>query len=286
MLFVASALLYLVLVSAVCACLVLPTARQWMRGHASRTVGAGLGAVKSSAGLARKGLGWGRVPLAAGATGWSWMRQHARWLLAALTLLIAVPLAALWLRQWHAYDGYDHTSSRAVNPQVAALLMGEQLVPPAPLPPELFLTREVERLRPAIATASRHWDLLDAEFRNRLLVVYQVMRDEHGYEMVLLEGYRSPERQAQLAAMGTSVTHAGAGRSYHQYGLAADSAFVIDSRIVISEKDPRAARGYELFGSVAQAAGLVWGGSWRTLKDLGHVELRRPGVLQGAAASH
>ncbi|WP_369803336.1 M15 family metallopeptidase [Pseudorhodoferax sp. Leaf267] len=57
---------------------------------------------------------------------------------------------------------------------------------------------------------------------------------------------------------------------------------MIDGRIVISEKDPRAARGYDLYGAVAQSAGLVWGGSWRSLKDLGHVELRRSGVLRGA----
>lgn len=207
------------------------------------------------------------------------------WLAPAALLLLAVPATALWLRQHHAYDGFDHTASRETNAQVAALLRGEQLVPPAPLPPELFLTAEVQRERPAISTASRHWERLDAEFRNRLLAVYRVMKEDHGIEMVLLEGHRSPERQAQLAAMGPQVTHAGAGESYHQYGLAADSAFLFDGRIVISEKDPRAAAAYILYGDVAQSAGLVWGGAWRTLKDLGHVELRRPGVLRAAKAA-
>lgn len=277
--------LYFLLVSAVCAWLVLPSLRQWVRGHASRVAVVGRDAARNGSHVARRGMALGRVPIAAGESAWDSLRRHARWWLAASALLLAVPMAALWLRHWHAYDGFDHTASREANPQVAALLLGEQLVPPAPLPPELFLTREVERLRPAIATASRRWELLDAEFRNRLLAVYRLMREEHGYEMVLLEGYRSPERQAELAAMGPNVTHVGAGRSYHQYGLAADSAFVIDGRIVISEQDPRAARGYALFGSVAQAAGLVWGGSWRNLKDLGHVELRRPGVLQSAVGA-
>jgi peptidoglycan L-alanyl-D-glutamate endopeptidase CwlK len=39
-------------------------------------------------------------------------------------------------------------------------------------------------------------------------------------------------------------------------------------------------QGYELLGAAAQELGLVWGGGWRTLKDYGHVELRRPGVLK------
>jgi peptidoglycan L-alanyl-D-glutamate endopeptidase CwlK len=67
--------------------------------------------------------------------------------------------------------------------------------------------------------------------------------------------------------------------------LAANSAFLINGRIVINEKDPAAARGYELFGVVAQSAELAWGDSWRTLKDQGHVELRRPGVLRPRPAA-
>ena len=142
----------------------------------------------------------------------------------------------------------------------------------------MFTTREVELIRPAIRDASRDWNLLDADFRQRLLLVYKIMRDEHGYEMALLEGFRSPDRQAKLAAMGSNVTQAGAYQSYHQYGLAADSAFFRDGKLVISEKDPWAMRGYELYGQTAESVGLVWGGRWKMM-DLGHVELRRKGVL-------
>jgi peptidoglycan L-alanyl-D-glutamate endopeptidase CwlK len=37
-------------------------------------------------------------------------------------------------------------------------------------------------------------------------------------------------------------------------------------------------RGYELYGQAAESVGLVWGGRWKMM-DLGHVELRRKGVL-------
>lgn len=157
--------------------------------------------------------------------------------------------------------------------QVASLLDGEHLTPPQDLPPALFATREVEMLRPRLATASRAWVRLDDAFMQKLLQAYQLMKDRHGYDMALLEGYRSPERQDELAAMGSHVTSASAYQSYHQFGLAADSAFMRDGKLVISEKDAWAMRGYELFGQVAAEVGLVWGGSWK-MRDLGHVELR------------
>ena len=57
-----------------------------------------------------------------------------------------------------------------------------------------------------------------------------------------------PERQNRLAQMGTNVTNAAAFQSYHQFGLAADNAFLRDGKLVISEKDPWAMRGYQLYG--------------------------------------
>lgn len=213
----------------------------------------------------------------------AWLIRHGRVVLAALAVLVLVPLAAVVWRHWYGIDTYDHTDVRIRDERVAALLAGERLVPPAPLPPEVFTTREVELARPMVRYASRDWELLDQEFSQRLLMVFRIMREQHGYEMVLLEGYRSPQRQEQLAAMGGHVTKVGAFRSYHQFGLAADSAFMRMGKVVISEKDPWAMRGYELYGEVAASLGLTWGGGWKNLKDLGHVELRRPGVLRRAA---
>ena len=207
------------------------------------------------------------------------IRLHWPLWVGAIAVLLLVPALALMLRHGWALETFDHTLSRAANPQVAALLQGEQLVPPQALPPELFLTREVIQARPLAGSASRQWDLLDSDFRQRLLRVFKAMREQHGLEMVLIEGYRSPQRQAELASLGDHVTKAGAGQSYHQYGLAADCAFLVAGRIVISETDPVAANGYALYGTVAESFGLTWGGSWRSIKDLGHVELRRAGVI-------
>lgn len=208
------------------------------------------------------------------------LARHGRHLGVAVALLV-VPALVLWsLRGQLTLDGYDDAGHAAVDDHVARLLHGEQLVPPPPLPPEVFLTAEVQAASPLLATADRKWALMDPDFVQRLLLVFKIMREQHGYEMALLEGWRSPERQALLAQMGAHVTQAGAWQSWHQYGLAADCAFLRNGKLVISERDPWAARGYALYGEVAESVGLTWGGRWKLL-DLGHVEWRRRDVRLG-----
>jgi peptidoglycan L-alanyl-D-glutamate endopeptidase CwlK len=194
-------------------------------------------------------------------------------------LLLALPAAGVWwwsggLQGVRSLDAFDEGAQDGGNHHVAHLLQGEQLVPPPPLPPEVFMTAEVEVVRPMLSSADRRWDRMDEAFVQQLLTVFKIMKEQHGYDMALLEGYRSPERQNQLAAQGNHVTNAGAWQSYHQYGLAADCAFLRDGKLVISEKDPWAMRGYTLYGQVAEQVGMTWGGRWR-LMDFGHVELRR-----------
>ncbi|MDR2924969.1 MAG: M15 family metallopeptidase [Azoarcus sp.] len=216
------------------------------------------------------------------ANGLRWVRGHRALVSVALLAVLAPSLAVLAMRGPTLFDLIDHSS--ATDRQIARLLEGEQLTPPLPLPPEVFTTREAEQIWPDIATASRDWDLLDPLFAQRLLVVFKLMKERHGYEMVLIEGHRSPQRQEQLLAQGSHMTQARANMSYHQHGLAADCAFLMEGRIAISERDPLVMRGYQLYGELAEQVGLTWGGGWR-MQDYGHVELRRPSVL-GNVVSH
>lgn len=210
---------------------------------------------------------------------------HRRGWALAVPLVLVPPMLMLGLHRLPADAPSAADPPRARDEHIARLLQGERLSPPPPLPPEAFTTREVERVRPQLRGADREWGRLDPDFQVRLLRVFEAMRALHGYELVLLEGYRSPERQAQLAALGPHVTNAGMYQSYHQYGLAADVAFVRDGRVVISERDPWAMRGYAAYGELAEAHGLTWGGRWR-MRDYGHVELRRPGARQRAAGGN
>lgn len=212
----------------------------------------------------------------------AYIARHRIQVLTIGALILLPSVIAFSLR--HNQSFYFEDTLPGPDARVQALLAGERLVPPPPLPPTAFTTREVELVRPNLGGASRDWNLLDADFRQRLLLVYKIMREQHGYEMVLIEGYRSPERQEQLAGMGSHVTNAGAFQSYHQYGLGADSAFLRDGKVVITEKDPWAMRGYQLYGETAETVGLTWGGRWKMM-DFGHVELRRPGVMQRGRAT-
>lgn len=279
-------LLYFVVVTSALALLLLSPVREWVAHRLARSLSGGRAAVgrATSSGQLRL-VRLAHTVNTAGVPGGRWMGRCMPWVALSLALLLGMPFAAIMIRGAHHFDGFDHTASRQTNPHIESLLAGEQLVPPPPLPPEMFMTREVELRRPLIAHASRQWELLDEEFRQRLLRAFKIMRETHGYDMVLLEGYRAPQRQAELAALGSRVTRAGAFESYHQYGLAADCAFLRNGRIVIAETDPWAYRGYELYGQVAQSLGLTWGGSWRSIRDLGHVELARRGVLAGHTPS-
>ncbi|MFZ0024211.1 M15 family metallopeptidase [Acinetobacter sp.] len=200
---------------------------------------------------------------------------------------------------------------RKVDPQIYALLDGQILTAPTEVDEQLIiealpeeslanhsvisaqsLNLNIEDIHiPAthihsdISTADRKWHKMNPRFKQRLLMVFKIMREQHGYELVLLEGYRSPERQNSLAT-NSNITKAKGFQSYHQFGLAADIAFKRDGKVVISERDPWAMRGYELYGQIAESVGLTWGGRWKSIKDFGHTEYRMPGLKKTAEMAH
>ena len=95
-----------------------------------------------------------------------------------------------------------------------------------------------------------------------------------GYEFVLLEGYRSPERQESLAALGAHTTQARAYESRHQYGMAADLAPLRNGVLAFDFEDAWAKSAYLELGREATEMGMVWGGRW-TFQDYGHIETHK-----------
>ncbi|UHQ21449.1 M15 family metallopeptidase [Lysobacter sp. 5GHs7-4] len=210
--------------------------------------------------------------------------RYRRALLAAAILLALPPLTVLLMRrdsvQLDAFEtGYTDTID---NAQIVELLNGERLAPPPALPPEVFVIAETERqqlgqvaaelIPDKIVSADRRWDAIDPAFQQRVLAIYAVMK-QRGYEMALVEGYRSPARQAELSAAG-KATRAKAGQSCHQYGLAVDSAILKAGKLQWNMNDPWVKDGYFLYGELAEQAGLTWGGNWRSIKDYVHVEAK------------
>ena len=164
----------------------------------------------------------------------------------------------------------------------AQILEGQNPVPSLQIPagnPTVIDNEEFGDQRSSFDTTmiDRKWDKMHPSYKQRLLMVFKIMKERHGYEMVLLEGYRSPERQTRLSG-NAATTLAKAYQSYHQFGLAADVAFKRDGKVVISERDPWAWKGYQLYGVVAESVGLTWGGRWTRIHDYGHTEFRMPGL--------
>lgn len=149
------------------------------------------------------------------------------------------------------------------------------------LPAELAQLN-IKLLKP-IKGVSRSFAKLNHDYKSRLISVFIVMKQQYGYEMTMLEGYRSPERQDSLSS---SVTQAKGFQSFHQYGLASDCAFMRNGRLMADARDPWTMQGYKLLGEVAKSVGLVWGGNWTTLKDYGHTEFHAPKAVYAMSVLH
>lgn len=197
---------------------------------------------------------------------------------------------------------------KEVDPQIYTLLDGQMLSPPpeveqslieeaiistshieasqSSIQTKIFSTNiessAISHLHGDIISADRRWHKMNPRYKQRLLMVFKIMQQRYGYEMVLLEGYRSPERQNALAG-NSHITRAKAFQSYHQFGLAADVAFKRNGKVVISERDHWAMRGYQLYGTIAESVGLTWGGRWTSIQDYGHSEYRMPRLKKTAA---
>lgn len=214
----------------------------------------------------------GRAARATGARAFDGLLHHRVVLVAALALLLLPPILILGLRRHVVLEGFGSEDLSESSSMIAQLLRGERLVPPSPPPPEVFTNAEVRRIKPEIVSADRRWERVDPELQQRVLAIFEVMRRQYGYRMVLVEGYRSPGRQAELMR-GGRATRAGAWQSCHQYGLAVDIAPLRDGRLQWDMGDAWTRRAYHLYGELAQQAGLEWGGNWRGLKDYVHVEM-------------
>ena len=202
---------------------------------------------------------------------------------------------------------------KTVDPQIYTLLNGEMLSPPPEIDEKLVDDAIIQAMQlekeyrasnptqgqvvtPAVDNDSsvevehghldtsmvdRKWDRMNPRYKQRLLMVFKIMKERYNYDLVLLEGYRSPGRQNMLSG-NSNTTRARAFQSYHQFGLAADVAFRRDGKVVISERDPWAMRGYQLYGEVAESVGLTWGGRWTSIHDYGHTEYKMPGLKKTA----
>lgn len=94
-----------------------------------------------------------------------------------------------------------------------------------------------------------------------------------GITIKIISGLRSYEEQATLYAQGRSkpgpkVTNANAGYSNHNFGLAFDIGIWQNGKYL--DESPL----YKAVAPLGIDLGLTWGGSWKTIQDQPHYELR------------
>ncbi|GAB2545391.1 peptidoglycan-binding protein [Gracilibacillus alcaliphilus] len=91
----------------------------------------------------------------------------------------------------------------------------------------------------------------------------------------ITEGYRNNSRQQALYDQGRTtpgniVTHARAGQSYHNYGLAIDYVLVSrDGKKAVWE----VSKDWRRVASIAKGLGFEWGGDWKGFKDYPHLQM-------------
>lgn len=99
----------------------------------------------------------------------------------------------------------------------------------------------------------------------KILRIIEIAKAE-GYNLVVTQGLRTFDEQHKLFLKRPKVTNADAGQSYHNYGVAADLAFMVNGKISWDEKL------YKNIGRWATQVGLTWGGNWKFV-DYPHLQL-------------
>jgi peptidoglycan L-alanyl-D-glutamate endopeptidase CwlK len=94
-----------------------------------------------------------------------------------------------------------------------------------------------------------------------------------GIQIRVISGFRTYEEQAALYAQGRTtpgrvITNARPGYSNHNFGIAFDVGVFEGSRYL--GESPK----YKAVGALGMDIGLEWGGSWKTLVDEPHFQLR------------
>lgn len=119
-------------------------------------------------------------------------------------------------------------------------------------------------------------EIIHSSYSGRLALVHPLLAQKitnlidiagtEGYRLTVTQGLRTFEEQDRLFKKRPKVTNARGGQSYHNYGVAADLAFIVDGKISWEIGL------YKNIGRWAGRVGLEWGGNWRFV-DMPHLQL-------------
>lgn len=79
----------------------------------------------------------------------------------------------------------------------------------------------------------------------------------------------NPDGRSKSKPLGNVVSNARAGQSYHNYGLALDFGLMINGKVSWNVD-----KNWLLVADIFMDHGFEWGGTWQSIKDYPHVEMR------------
>ena len=99
-----------------------------------------------------------------------------------------------------------------------------------------------------------------------------------GLAMIITCTFRSMEEQAELYKIGRTkpgrkVTNALPGQSSHNYGLALDGVPLYHGKPAWKTTGEEL-KLWNLYGELAEAAGLEWAGRWTRFREFPHVQMK------------
>jgi D-alanyl-D-alanine carboxypeptidase-like protein/LysM domain-containing protein len=106
-----------------------------------------------------------------------------------------------------------------------------------------------------------------------------------GVDIRVSQALRTWREQDALYAQGRTApgairTYARGGESFHNFGMAFDIVLLESGRVTWDAHH----RGWRVAGEIGTGLGLLWGGNWKSLKDLPHFEMRGQLTLRDCRA--
>jgi peptidoglycan L-alanyl-D-glutamate endopeptidase CwlK len=139
--------------------------------------------------------------------------------------------------------------------------------PPAPAPapirrpdPPPVSVDPLDRIAPVLAAKAR--SLIEAcRGAGVTIRVSQALRTWGEQDALYALGRTAP---------GAIRTNARGGQSFHNFGMAFDIVLLESGRVTWDARRP----GWQVAGEIGTGLGLLWGGNWKSIKDLPHFEMR------------
>ena len=164
--------------------------------------------------------------------------------------------------------------------------MSQEVLSDLKIAEEVYACLMRRRLLRRMLTAKDRWAGVHPRLEAKVRIVMLDM-ESRSLPMMVTDGLRTTAEQRELYALGRTkpgrvVTNVDGvkKRSNHQakadrYGHAVDLTFI--NKATGAPFWPSGGnwdRRWKVFGKLIEAQGLTWGGSWKTLIDRPHVELR------------